>query len=254
MAARDAQLQAAAAAPRGLQRLLSKLPMAGLGQSSAAATQQRQAAAAAAVAEAEAAAAAAAGEAVGEAETEAPASAPATPVSPGSPAGGWAPLGAAWPFGQYDAPKTGQPMFCLELAVRLYAWAKYAYRHWVSRDSCEAQAIALWVWLMAAHACCRRHLQRPSSGRIARPPALLPLAVPSQPDSTGGMSRDHVMRLFDLPPDSFDALLVPGTDSRAVLGWRRGGGGAADAVVCAFRGTSSRANMVTDIKVGCLAG
>lgn len=74
---------------------------------------------------------------------------------------------------------------------------------------------------------------------LAAPVLLLP-----QPDSLGGMSTGHVMGLFDLPPDCFEALHAPGSDSRAVLGWRRG-----EAVVCSFRGTSSRTNVVTDIKV-----
>lgn len=42
----------------------------------------------------------------------------------------------------------------------------------------------------------------------------------------------------------FEAIHDPGSDTRLLLGWRDG------TLLLAFRGTASRANAVTDLKVG----
>lgn len=54
------------------------------------------------------------------------------------------------------------------------------------------------------------------------------------------MSHATVMGQFRLT--GFAALQVEATDTRGVVGWRRG------AVVCAFRGTSTMSNVLSDVK------
>ena len=84
-----------------------------------------------------------------------------------------------------------EPMFCLELVIRLWCWAQYSYRRF---------------WL------------------------------------DGGMDHGWLMGLFGFT--GFGALLDPMSDTHLVLAWNDG------TLLLAFRGTASKANAVTDVKVG----
>jgi hypothetical protein len=96
------------------------------------------------------------------------------------------------PMGEENGPLvgTGQPSFCLDLALRLLYWAELAYK-------------APGVW--------------------------------------GLVDEAAALALFNL--ESMDSLSEPTTDTFAAMGWNR------DAVVLAFRGTASVANILTDLKV-----
>lgn len=83
-----------------------------------------------------------------------------------------------------------EPMFCLELAIRLWSWAIYSYRRF-------------WV--------------------------------------DGGMDPEWLMSLFGFT-DS-EALRDPTSDTHLVVAWKDG------TLLLAFRGTASKANAVTDVKV-----
>jgi hypothetical protein len=58
----------------------------------------------------------------------------------------------------------------------------------------------------------------------------------------GGMDPDWLLGLFSL--EKLEAFYEPRLDTRCIVGW---GGGT---VVVSFRGTASKANAVTDAKVG----
>lgn len=73
--------------------------------------------------------------------------------------------------------------------------------------------------------------------------ACLPARPPPCPQWVdGGMDRDWLMGLFGFT--DFDAYREPKFDTRSVLAWRDG------CLLLSFRGTASKANAVTDIKVG----
>lgn len=55
------------------------------------------------------------------------------------------------------------------------------------------------------------------------------------------MTTEAALALFGFT--GFDAIHDPGSDTRLLLGWRDG------TLLLAFRGTASRANAVTDLKV-----
>lgn len=124
------------------------------------------------------------------------------------------------------------PMFCMELAVRSFAWSKYAYRHWVRRPGreliscCETLSCVACVTCVACVACDAAPLAGPSGGSQVLPhtaisqlrascgdascttqPSPHPAPLPSQPDSAGGMCQEEVQALFGL--SGFAALRSP---------------------------------------------
>lgn len=77
--------------------------------------------------------------------------------------------------------------------------------------------------------------------RPSRPASHLSRTAPSlQRGAAGGMDHDAVLALLGL--HGFAALRVEESDTRCVVGWRDG------LVVCAFRGTQTMQNVLSDIK------
>jgi hypothetical protein len=138
------------------------------------------------------------------------------------------------------------PMFCVESCVKLLCWARLAYRYWVSPrpakknvDGCCSALASLRVAAPLPVSSLLRDLE------ISRTALLGLLTFETRALAQGAPAPletpEYALSLFGL--DNLEALHEEANDTRALVAW----GGRT--VVVAFRGTASRSNILTDLKV-----